>query len=243
MSGVLQINSENFLDKDTVSSNRLLPNVEYNPNINDNFILCILCVDNMIIVVNGAGNITIKKSVSDDNTYMPYHSASDITNAVYGYLSGQKYVHAPNLKSRHFEEYFDEHIPPPRIFTNSLHETVLGKIDELMDSDYDWSEIGYEKPTQENIEYAKSYISKFINAMSLQGYKIFVPYISNSENGGATLKWNKDGRILYFDILYKDNKYTNVWDIEDKTFVETKELVKRLHAELWEWLIYNEQNR
>jgi len=232
LSGVSQKNSENFLDEYMDTSKSFLPNID------DNFILYILCIGNMIVVINNTGNIVFKKSIADDKCI--YNDwINNITDTGYNHLSNKKHAQIPDLSRIYFEEYFDTYISPSRIFNNYLYETILSKIDELMDNDYDWSEIGYEKPTIKNIDYAKSYISEFIITMCLQGYKIFIPQISNSENGGATLKWSKGDKILYFDILYKDNKYTKVWDDKDKTFVETKKLVKKMHAKIWEWLINN----
>ena len=119
---------------------------------------------------------------------------------------------------------------------SSIHRIISDQIDELLNKDYDWDSIGYEEPSERDLNYAKDSMSDFITTISLKGYTLPLPYISNGEDGGATMKWSVGERILYFDIKYKSKTFTKVWNQNQETLVETYKLHKNLYTEIWEWL-------
>ncbi len=122
----------------------------------------------------------------------------------------------------------------------ALYQKILDQIDNLLTNEYDWDEIGYEKPRPEDMENAKSVMSDFISSISSAGYSLFsleTPSISNGENGGATIEWRENGKSLYFDISHQSAKCTKVWKEGKRTIVRTKKLHKSNYVKVWEWII------
>lgn len=134
------------------------------------------------------------------------------------------------------------------LFEDNIHELlyqkILDQIDELLTKEYDWDDIGYEKPYPKDIDYAKRIMLDFISSISSAGYSLFSlesPFISNGENGGATIEWRESGRSLYFDIKYQNAKFTKVWKEGKNTIVRTYQFHKTDYVKVWEWII-NEQS-
>ena len=122
--------------------------------------------------------------------------------------------------------------------TNIQLEHITDQIDELLNKNYDWDYMGYEEPSEKNIKYAKYFISEFAYSIHTATYSLETPIVSNSEDGGATLTWRKNGRSLYFDITYRRVSFTRVWKSEDKnTIVITRKLHLNNYVKVWEWLI------
>lgn len=121
-----------------------------------------------------------------------------------------------------------------------LYQKILDQIDNLLTNEYDWEEIGYEKPHPEDMDSAKSIMSEFISSISSAGYTIFAldtPSISNGENGGATIEWRENERSLYFDINHQSAKRTKVWKEGKNTIVRTKKLRSSDYVKVWKWII------
>ena len=121
-----------------------------------------------------------------------------------------------------------------------LYQEVFSQIDELLTKEYDWDDIGYEKPHPKDIDYAKRIMSDFISSISSKGYSLNsleLPFISNGENGGATIEWRENGRSLYFDIKYQDAEFTKVWQESKKTIVRTDNLCENDYVSVWEWIL------
>ena len=123
----------------------------------------------------------------------------------------------------------------------SLSQKVSDQIDELLTKEYDWDDIGYEKPHPKDIDYAKRIMLDFISSVSSAGYSLEAPFISNGENGGATIEWRESGRSLYFDIKHRSAKFTKVWKEGKNTIVRTNKLRKIDYVKVWKWII-NEQS-
>ncbi len=126
-------------------------------------------------------------------------------------------------------------------FTNKIiFKKVSDQIDELLTNEYDWDEIGYEKPYPKDIDYAKRIMLDFISSINSAGYSLSaleMPFISNGENGGATIEWRESGRSLYFDIKHRSAKFTKVWKEGKRTIVRTNKLHKTDYVKVWEWII------
>ena len=126
-------------------------------------------------------------------------------------------------------------------FTNKIiFKKVSDQIDELLTNEYDWDEIGYEKPRPKDIDYAKRIMSDFIASISSAGYSLDsleAPFISNSEYGGATIEWRESEKSLYFDIKHQSAKWTKVWKEDKRTIVRTNKLRKTDYVQVWEWII------
>ena len=140
------------------------------------------------------------------------------------------------------ESHFDLNINRPSY--GLLYQKVLDQIDELLTNEYDWEEIGYEKPNPKDLDYAKRIMSDFISSISSAGYSLSsleAPFISNGEYGGATIEWRESGRSLYFDIKHQSVKFTKVWKEGKRTIVRTNKFRKTDYVKVWEWII-NEQS-
>ena len=121
-----------------------------------------------------------------------------------------------------------------------LSQKIFEEINDLLTNEYDWNEIGYEKPRTEDMDRARNVMSDFISSINSAGHSLFsldTPNISNGENGGATIEWHENGRSLYFDINHQSAKFTKVWREGKNTIVRTKNLRKSDYVKVWEWII------
>ena len=121
-----------------------------------------------------------------------------------------------------------------------LYKKIFYQIDELLTKEYDWDDIGYEKPHPKDIDYAKRIMYDFISSIGSKGYSLKsleLPSISNGENGGATIEWREDERSLYFDIKHQSAKFTKVWKEGQNTIVSTNDLHKIDYVSIWKWIL------
>lgn len=121
-----------------------------------------------------------------------------------------------------------------------LLEEMLSEIDSLLENEYDWDEIGYRKPTLEDISRAKSVLIDFIFTISYEGYSLKKPYISNFEEGGASIKWKIGDRTLYLEIGQHVSIYSKVWRESGKPHTIDRPLLKKDYLRLWKWIINEE---
>ena len=127
-----------------------------------------------------------------------------------------------------------------QVRNESLYQEIVGQIDKLMTNEYDWDDIGYEKPYKIDIDYAKRVMLDFVANIDLAGYSLdslAAPFISNSEFGGATIEWRESERSLYLDIKHQNSSYTKVWKEGKNTIVRTDELHKSEYVNVWKWII------
>ena len=117
---------------------------------------------------------------------------------------------------------------------------MLSEIDNLLKNEYDWDEIDYIKPTPEDINYAKSVLTDFVFTISYEGYTLKKPYISNFEEGGASIKWKIGDRTLYLEIGQNVSIFSKVWRESGKPHTIDRPLFKKDYLLLWKWVI-NEQ--
>ena len=118
-----------------------------------------------------------------------------------------------------------------------ISQKVLHQINELLTKEYDWDSIDYEKPNPKDIDYAKRIMSNFMSSISSAGYTLEIPTISNCEDGGATMRWRKNERSLYFDISRQLTEATKIWKDDGKPLSMTEELCPDNYVEIWKWLI------
>ena len=121
-----------------------------------------------------------------------------------------------------------------------LLQGMLSEIDDLLKNEYDWDEIDYIKPTPEDINYAKSVLRDFVFTISSEGYSLKKPYISNFEEGGASIKWKIGDRTLYLEIGQNVSIFSKVWRESGKLYTIDRGLLKKDYLLLWKWVI-NEQ--
>ena len=121
-----------------------------------------------------------------------------------------------------------------------LLKEMLSEIDDILKNEYDWDEIDYIKPTPEDINYAKSVLTDFVFTISYEGYSLKKPYISNFEEGGASIKWKIGDRTLYLEIGQNDSVVSKVWRKSGKTLAKERPLLKKDYLRLWKWIINEE---
>ena len=120
-----------------------------------------------------------------------------------------------------------------------LLEKMLSEIDSLLKNEYDWDEIDYRKPTLEDISRAKSVLIDFVFTIN-EEYLLKKPYISNFEEGGASIKWKIGDRTLYLEIAQNDSVVSKVWRESGKTLAKERPLLKKDYLRLWKWIINEE---
>ena len=118
-----------------------------------------------------------------------------------------------------------------------LLEQMLSEIDDLLKNEYDWDEIDYRKPTPEDINRSKDVLTEFVSIIDSEGYSLEKPYISNFEEGGATIEWDTDERSLHLEITQHNSVITKMWDEPDRAVIDTKLLLKEDYLLLWKWII------
>ena len=121
-------------------------------------------------------------------------------------------------------------------FVNLLQE-MLSEIDSLLKNEYDWDEIDYRKPTSEDIDHAKFVLTEFVSTISSNGYSLKKPYISNFEEGGASIKWKIEDRTLYLEIGQNESIVSKVWRESGKPRAIERPLHKKDYIRLWKWII------
>ena len=178
-------------------------------------------------------------AIRQSNTF----SISVIANRVLGlpqpeYHYNYRYENTSVVVMRLFVEQSNE-------FTISaendiLLQGMLSEIDDLLKNEYDWDEIDYIKPTPEDIDYAKFVLREFVFTISSKGYSLKKPYISNFEEGGASIKWKIGDRTLYLEIGENISVFSKVWRESDGTRVIERPLSNTDYLQLWNWIIDEE---
>ncbi len=120
---------------------------------------------------------------------------------------------------------------------STLLREMLSEIDGLLMNEYDWDEIDYRKPTLEDINCAKDTLIKFVKIIGYADYLLTKPYISNFEEGGASIKWKIGDRTLYLEVGQNISIYTKTWKESGKRCSIEKPLFQRDYIQLWEWVI------
>lgn len=121
-----------------------------------------------------------------------------------------------------------------------LLQEMLSEIESLLENEYEWDEIDYRKPTPEDISRAKSVLIDFVSTISRKGYLLKKPYISNFEEGGASVKWKIGDRTLYLEIGQNVSIFSQVWRESGKPRAIEKPLLKKDYLRLWKWVINEE---
>lgn len=118
-----------------------------------------------------------------------------------------------------------------------LLQEMLSEIDSLLKNEYDWDEIDYRKPTAADIDHAKVVLREFVSTISSKGYSVKKPYISNFEEGGASIKWKIGDRTLYLEIGQNESIVSKVWRESGKPRAIERPLHKKDYLRLWKWII------
>ena len=126
------------------------------------------------------------------------------------------------------------------VLQETLLQQILSEIDNLLKNEYDWDEIGYRKPTPEDIDHAKFVLREFVSTISSKGYVLKKPYISHFEEGGASIKWKIGDRTLYLEIGQNDSVFSKIWKEFGNLRAIERPLLKKDYLRLWKWIINEE---
>ena len=98
----------------------------------------------------------------------------------------------------------------------------------------------YENPPVDDIEYTKSFIKDlasyidhdihYIDMLDMVDIKI-------DEDDYISIKWERDGRSLYFEIKDECVYFTKLWFQDDRLISSDGTLTKDLYKETWKWII------
>lgn len=121
-----------------------------------------------------------------------------------------------------------------------LLQEMLSEIENLLDNEYDWDEIDYQKSTPEDIKRSKDVLTEFVSIIDSEGYSLKKPHISNFEEGGASIKWKIGERTLYLEITENESGFSKVWRESGKRLGIERPLLKRDYLRLWKWVINEE---
>ncbi len=117
---------------------------------------------------------------------------------------------------------------------------MLSEIESLLDNEYEWDEIDYQKPTPEDIKRSKDVLTEFVSIIDTEGYALKKAHISNFEEGGASIKWKIEERTLYLEITQDESSFSKVWRESGKRLGIERPLLKKDYLQLWKWLINEE---
>lgn len=144
------------------------------------------------------------------------------------------YYRSWNLGLLPLKSYLD-----PTVLDNNftLLREMLSEIDSLLMNQCDWDEIDYRKPTSQDINCAKDTLIKFVEIIGYADHLLTKPYISNFEEGGASIKWKIGDRTLYLEVGQNISIYTKTWNESGKRCSIERPLSQRDYLQLWEWVI------
>ena len=118
-----------------------------------------------------------------------------------------------------------------------LLKEILSEIESLLKNEYDWDDIGYRKPTREDINRSKNVLTEFVTIIDSNRYSLEKPHISNFEEGGATIKWKIGDRTLYLEIGQNESIVSKVWRESGELRATERPLRKKDYLQLWKWII------
>ena len=126
------------------------------------------------------------------------------------------------------------------VLQETLLQQILSEIDNPLKNEYDWDEIGYRKPTPEDIDHAKFVLREFVSTIISKGYTLKKPCISHFEEGGASIKWKIGDRTLYLEIGQNDSVFSKIWKEFGNLRAIERPLLKKDYLRLWKWIINEE---
>ena len=98
----------------------------------------------------------------------------------------------------------------------------------------------YEDPPVDDIQYTEYFIKEFASYINHDIHHIDMLDMVNikiDEDDYISIKWERDGRSLYFDIKDKCVYFTKLWFQDNQLISSDSILAEENYRETWEWLI------
>ena len=98
----------------------------------------------------------------------------------------------------------------------------------------------YEVPPVDDIQYTEYFIKEFASYIDHDIHHIDILDMVNikiDEDDYISIKWERDGRSLYFEIKDKCVYFTKLWFQDNQLISSDGILAEENYRETWEWLI------
>ncbi len=98
----------------------------------------------------------------------------------------------------------------------------------------------YENPPIDDIQYTEDFIKNFASYIIHDIHHIDMldmVDIKIDEDDYISMKWERDGRSLYFEIKDKCVYFTKLWFQDGRLISSDGTLTKEIYKETWEWII------
>ena len=95
----------------------------------------------------------------------------------------------------------------------------------------------YEDPPVDDIKYAEYFIKDFASYINHDIHYIDMLDIKIDEDDYISIKWERDGRSLYFEIKDEYVYFTKLWFQDGRLISSDGTLTKEIYKETWKWII------
>ena len=100
----------------------------------------------------------------------------------------------------------------------------------------------YENPPFDDIQYTEDFIKTFASYIDFDVHHLDTEVINMAlikidEDDYISMKWNKSGRTLYFEVKNRSIYFTKLWRENNRLISVDGILVEEDYEEMWEWLI------
>ncbi len=95
----------------------------------------------------------------------------------------------------------------------------------------------YENPPIDDIQYTEDFIKNFASYIDTGIHRLDMVDIKIDEDDYISIKWERDGRSLYFEIKDKCVYFTKLWFQDGRLISSDGTLTKEIYKETWEWII------
>ena len=110
-------------------------------------------------------------------------------------------------------------------------DSIISKFDTLYQ---------YEDPPDDDIQYTEYFIKDFASYINHDIHYIDMldmVDIKIDEDDYISIKWERDGRSLYFEIKDEYVYFTKLWFQDSRLISSDGTLTKEIYKETWKWII------
>ena len=95
----------------------------------------------------------------------------------------------------------------------------------------------YENPPVDDIQYTEDFIKNFASYIDTGIHCLDMVDIKIDEDDYISIKWERVGRSLYFEIKDKCVYFTKLWFQDNQLISSDGILTEENYKETWEWII------
>ena len=128
------------------------------------------------------------------------------------------------LQQRDFTTAYIWHRP----YASHFVASIISKLDTLHQ---------YEDPPVDDIQYAEYFIKDFASYINHDIHHIDMVDIKIDEDDYVSIKWERDGRSLYFEIKEEYVYFTKLWFQDGRLISSDGTLTEEIYEETWKWII------